>query len=66
LSNEIVDMKRNNREGTSNQRPYMSFFKRPFPPKTIKPSPINLNIELEDVAMDNYCNFHQDNHSERT
>jgi hypothetical protein len=28
LSNEVIDMKMNNGEGTSNQRPYRPFFRR--------------------------------------
>jgi hypothetical protein len=37
LSNEIVDMKINVGEGTSNQRPYRPFFKIPPPFKSIEP-----------------------------
>jgi hypothetical protein len=50
LSNEIVDMKKNAREDTSNQRTYKPFFKRPPPLKSIEPPPTNLNINLGDVA----------------
>jgi hypothetical protein len=58
LSNEIIDMKRSSGEGTSNQRSYRPLFKRPFPPKVIEPPPTNLNINLEEAAMDNHCNYH--------
>jgi hypothetical protein len=37
LSNEIVDMKRNVGEGTSNPRPYKPFFRKPSPYKAIEP-----------------------------
>jgi hypothetical protein len=59
-------MKQSFEKGTSNQKPYMPFFRRPIPPKAIEPPPTNLNIDLEGVAMDNYCNYHQDNHSKKT
>jgi hypothetical protein len=65
LSNEIVDMKRNAGEGTSNQRPYRPFFKIPPPYKAIEPPPTNLNIDLGDVASDSFCTYHQENHSEK-
>ena len=60
LSNEIVDMKRNAGEGTSNPRPYKPFFRKPSPYKAIDPPPTNLNINLGEVASDYYyCNYHQ-------
>jgi hypothetical protein len=65
LLNEIVDMKRSAGEGTSNQRPYKPFFKRPPPFKAIEPPPTNLNIDLGEVASDSFCNYHQENHSEK-
>jgi hypothetical protein len=40
--------------------------RRPTPPRAIEPPPANLNLDLGRVAMDNYCNFHQASHSEKT
>jgi hypothetical protein len=65
LSNEIVDMKRSVGEGNQNQRPYKPFFKINPPFKAIEPPPANLNIDLETVASDSFCTYHQENHSER-
>jgi len=44
LSNDIIDMKRNIGEGTSNQRPYKPFLRRPIPHRAIEPPPANLNL----------------------
>jgi hypothetical protein len=65
LSNEIVDMKRNAGEGTSNPRSYKPFFRKNPPFKALDPPPANLNIDLGEVALDSYCNYHQEHHSER-
>jgi hypothetical protein len=65
LSNEIIDMKRNEDEGNQGQRPYKPFFKRNQPFKAIEPPPTNLNIDLGNVASDSFCTYHQENHSER-
>jgi len=65
LSNEIVDMKRNVGEGTSNPRHYKPFFKKPSLYKAIEPPPTNLNIDLGEVASDSFCNYHQEHHSEK-
>jgi hypothetical protein len=47
---------------TSNQKPSRPFFIIPTPPRAIEPPPANLNIDLEGVTKNNYCNYHQDNH----
>jgi hypothetical protein len=64
-SNEIVDMKRNEGEGTSNQRPYRPFFRNPPPYNAIKPIPLNMNIDLVYVALYSFFTYHQENHSEK-
>jgi hypothetical protein len=64
--NEIIDIKRSYGGGTSNQRPYNPFFRSNFLAKSIEPSLVILNIDLEEVAMDNYCNYHNENHYEKT
>jgi hypothetical protein len=65
FSNEIIDMKRSEREGNQGQRPYKPFFKINPPFKEIEPPPTNLNIDLGNVASDSFCTYHQENHSER-
>jgi hypothetical protein len=65
LSNEIVDMKRNEGEGTSNPRSYKPLFRKNPHFKALEPPPANLNIDLGEVASDSYCNYHQEHHSER-
>jgi hypothetical protein len=65
LSNEIVDMKRSEGEGNQGQSPYKPFFKRNPPFKAIEPPPINLNIDLGNVASDSFYTYHQEKHSER-
>jgi hypothetical protein len=65
LSNEIVDMKRSVGEGNQNQIPYKTFFKRSPPFNTIEPPPTNLNIDLENIAYESFCTYHQEKHSER-
>jgi len=65
ISNEIVDLKKNSGEGISNKRNYKPYYKKPI--TTSKPPElVNLNLNLEDVAMDNYCNYHHANHSKKT
>jgi hypothetical protein len=59
LSNDIIDMKRNEEEGNQGQRPYKPFFKINLPIKTIEPP------HLGNVASDSLCTYHQENHSER-
>jgi hypothetical protein len=66
LSNEIVDKKRSVREGTSNQKPYRPFVRRPTPPRVFEPPHADLNLDIGRVATDNYFNFHQDFHYEKT
>jgi hypothetical protein len=58
LSNEIIDMKKNIREGNQGQRPYNPFFKRKQPFKSIEPPPTNLNIDLGNVASNSFCTYH--------
>jgi hypothetical protein len=65
MSNEIVEMKRSAREGNQNQRPYKPFLKINPPFKDIEPPPVNLNIDLETIASDSLCTYHQENHSGR-
>jgi hypothetical protein len=59
FSNEIVDMKRNAGEDTSNPRPYKPFFRKNPPFKALEPPPTNLKIDLGEVASDSYCNYHK-------
>ena len=65
LSNEIIDMKRNEGEGNQGQMPYNPFFKINQPFKVIEPPPANLNIDLGNVASNSFYTYHQENHSER-
>jgi hypothetical protein len=65
LSNNIIDMKRNTREGNQGQRPYKPFFKRNPPFKAIEHPPSNLNIDLGNVASNSFFTYHQENHSKR-
>ena len=64
FSNEIVDMKINAEEGTSNQRPYRPFFKRPPPFKAIEPPPTNMNIDLGYVPSYSFFTYYKENHFE--
>jgi hypothetical protein len=59
LTNEIIDVKINISESSSNQRPYQNFFKRRIENKPFElPLPhANLNIELDDVGMDTFCTY---------
>jgi hypothetical protein len=61
LSNEIIDMKINERDGNQGQRPYNPFFKRKLPFKAIEPPLANLNIDLGNVVSDSFCTYHQEN-----
>ena len=65
LSNKIIDMKRNAREGNQGQRTHKPFFKRNPPFKAIEPPLANLNIDLGNVSYDSFCTYHQENHSKR-
>jgi hypothetical protein len=65
LSNQIIDMKKSAREGNQVQRPYKPFFKINPLFKVIEPPLAKLNIDLENVASDSFCTYHQEKHSER-
>jgi hypothetical protein len=58
LSNEIIDMKRNEGEGNQGQRPYKTFFKRNLSFKSIETPPDNLNIDLGNVTSNSFCTYH--------
>ena len=62
LSNEIIDLKKNSREGTSGRGFFRFHDKKHFPPKQ-HPHPENINIQ--DYEMENLCRAHKDNHSEK-
>jgi hypothetical protein len=52
-------------EGNLGQRPYKPFFKRNPSFKAIKPPPINLNIDMGNVASNSFCTNNQEKHFER-
>jgi len=64
LSNEVVDVKKNVGEGPSRTIPFHSFFKRndnhPKPPKVPQ-----LMLNTDTFGSDNFCSYHQQNHSEK-
>ena len=62
LSNEIIDLKKSSGEGTSGRGLFRFPDKKHFPPKQHSP-PKNINIQ--DYSMDNFCQAHKDNHSEK-
>ena len=65
LSNEVVDLMKNNGEGSSKPRPFYPFFKRndsaSKPPKVPCPT-----LNLYDFGMDNFYSYHHHNHYEKT
>ena len=62
LSNEIIGLKNNSGEGTSSRVFFRFPDKRNFPPwKQAPPEAIN----IQDYAMDNFCQVHKDNHSNK-
>jgi hypothetical protein len=65
LSNEIINMKINPGEGTSNVGPYKHFFRKNPSFKDLESPPANLNIDFGEVASDSYCKYHQEHHSEK-
>jgi hypothetical protein len=54
ISNESIDMKRSAAKGNQNQRPYKPFLKINPPFKAIEPPPVNLNIDLGNIASDSF------------
>jgi hypothetical protein len=64
LLNEIVDLKKNSREGISNQITYKPYCKNPI--TSSNPLDPNFNLNLKDVVMDNYCNYHYATHSKKS
>jgi len=65
LSNEVVNIKNNSKEGTSRPRPFHPFFKRnDNPPKPPKVPQIALN--MDSFGRDNLCSYHHQNHSKKT
>lgn len=67
ITNEIIDVKRNIGENYSTQIPYQIVFRKLVEKKPLElpPPPPNLNIELDDVGMDNFFTYHQENHSKK-
>jgi hypothetical protein len=61
LTNDIIDLKKNNGEGKKPFKPFMK--KRTYSAPQIPPTS---GINIEDYAMENYCCTHHVNHSERT
>lgn len=68
LTNEIIDVKRNIGEVSSNHKPYRNFFRRlaQNKPLELPHPPANLNIKLDDITHDNFCTYHQANHIDKT
>jgi hypothetical protein len=65
LTNETIDINFFFGEGTSTQCSYRPFLQISMPPKPLEPPPMNLNIDLEGVYMENSYNYHQENHSNK-
>ena len=63
ITNGIIDMKKNNGEG---KKPFNPFLKKKTNTYTPPQVPLTLGINLEDYAMENYCQTHHANHLERT
>jgi hypothetical protein len=65
LSNEVVYLKKNTDEGSSNPRSFYPFFNRnDNPPRPPEAPQIALN--LDNFGKDNFCSYHQQNHSKKT
>jgi hypothetical protein len=65
LSNEVVDLNRNDGEGSFKQKKILPFFKKKYnPPKP--PETPSLTLNIDDFGMDNFFSYHQMNHSEKT
>jgi len=65
LLNEVVDLKKNAREGPSRPRPFQPLFKRnDNPPKPLEVPQLTLN--MDNFGMDNFYFYHQQNHSKKT
>ena len=62
LSNEIIDLKKKSGESTSRRGFFRYLDKKHLPPRQ-HPPPENINIQ--DYVMDNFCQAHKDNHSEK-
>ena len=62
LSNKILDLKKNSRESTSGRGFSRFLDKKHFPPRQHRPTE---NINIQEYAMDNFCQAHKDNHSEK-
>ena len=56
--NKVTDLKRNAREGTSNNKPFRSVYIKP----NQKPRELT-NFNLDKIGMDNKCTYHYSNHS---
>ena len=62
LTNEIIDLNKNKREG---KKPFKPLIKKRTNTYTPPQIPSTLGINLEDYAMDNFCRTHHANHSEK-
>jgi hypothetical protein len=57
LSNEVVDLKKNTREGPSNPRPFHPFFNKNE--NASKPIEVpSLTLKLDEFGMENLCSYH--------
>jgi hypothetical protein len=63
LSNEVVDLKKNVGEGSS-QQIFLTFFKKTNN-QTKPPETPNLTLNLDELGMDNLYSYHQTNHLEK-
>ena len=61
ITNELIDLKKNKREG---KKPFKPFIKKRT--NSTPPIPPTSGINIEDYAMDNFCRTHHANHSKRT
>ena len=61
LTNDIIDLKKNKREG---KKPFKLFMRKRI--NSTPQIPPTSGINIEDYAMENYCRTHPKNHFERT
>ena len=63
LKTEIIDLKKNKSKG---KKPFKPFLNNKVDIFTSPSFPTTLGINLEDYAMENFCQTHHANHFEKT
>ena len=66
LTNKVSELNRKTRERLLGSKPAKIFFRKNKNPPVKSTQSSNVNFNIEELGMENYCTFHQEAHSEKT